>query len=1258
MSTAPSSNGSETKTSGLKINRVFSDPSVHPFDEIKWAKRTAEIKDETGKHVFLQKNVEFPETWSQLAVNVVASKYFYGDVQNGNGMPSNGKREFSVKQLIERVADTIANWGYADGYFNSRDDAVAFGHELCWLLLNQHGAFNSPVWFNVGLWDEYGVEGNTTAWRWCRHQERVVPLQTGEAYKYPQGSACFIQSVEDTMDSIMNLAKSEAMLFKAGSGTGTDLSTLRSTKEKLSGGGKPSGPVSFFRVFDTIASIVKSGGVTRRAARMQTLRCDHPDVMEFIECKGKEDRKARALIEAGYSSGLTGDMDEAYSSVSFQNTNTAIRLTNDFMNKVVGGDRDPYYWTKAVLDGSDVEKLNAQVVLTRIAEEAWACGDPGVQFHDTINEWHTVPNTGPVESSNPCCFTYFTYVDTSEGRIPIGELADMDAAGKELPYAFAFDRTTGMPVLRKIKRAWKAGDTKKITRVTTQRGLFFESTPDHRYLLHNGEYVEAVLLRPGERLRKINRQVNTRRSSRKWLLHKVTSDRPNGCSPQNRWMWEQVNGPLSDEFEVHHINEDPTDDRLSNFEIIKFKEHQSLHSTGSGNPRFIDVDPRVLVEVWEAVDAQKQRKFKKRKSVTPCRWNKYIKDNGLNGQIPLAQSPTTGGHIQGKTWAEFTDWIESQRSLVNDRIESVETVELDDPEAVYDIEVDDVHNFGIGSKDSVHSIVVSNSEYMHLSDSACNLASLNLMKFVNPDGTFDAKRFEAAVRIFIIAQDILVDGASYPTEKIAQNSHDYRPLGLGYCNLGTLLMTSGLPYDSEEGRSLAGAITATMQAAAALASADVAEVKGAFAGFAKNAEPYRDVMAKHYAACGDAYNGHTKVDYTDSLWSHAFNQWTKVIARRCFRNSQFTVIAPTGTIAFMMDADTTGLEPELALVKYKKLAGGGMMKIVNQSVRSALKKLGYEGEVVHLVDDDPECGTITDDNAEDMIKWIDEKGSLEGYPLIDEKHLPVFDCAFPVGEGGRSIRWQGHIEMMAAIQPFISGALSKTVNMPSDATVGDILDVYKLGWRRGLKAIAIYRDGSKGVQPLNTKADAKSVPVPVPVAPQRKRLPETRQAVVHKFEIGGHEGYITVGLYPDGSPGEIFVTISKEGSTISGLLDSWATSVSLGLQYGVPLAVLVEKFAHSRYEPSGFSKCPDVPIAKSLTDYISRWLGCRFIAGYREANSPAAKDDWTEASKPVEAKSTAKYQQDSPVCTTCGGLTIRAGTCYTCTSCGSTSGCG
>lgn len=942
MSNAISTNGSANKTStdaqanpGLKIERVFSDPAVHPFDQVQWARRTAEIKDETGNAIFQQVDCEFPESWSQLAVNVVASKYFYGDPSCGNGSPVEGKREYSIRQLVGRVVDSITTHGFDNGYFASREDAYAFENELSFLCVNQYGAFNSPVWFNAGLYHEYMTLGNTDGWCWDKERDAVREVYPNESYKYPQISACFIQSVEDNMQSIMDLAKAEAMLFKSGSGTGTDLSTLRSTKEKLAGGGKPSGPVSFFRVYDTIASIVKSGGKTRRAARMQTLRCDHPDVLEFLECKGKEDKKARALIAAGYSAGLTGDADEAYSSVAFQNTNISIRLTDEFMAKAEP-DGDPMYWTKAVVDGSNVEQLSARDVLTKIAEETWACGDPGVQYHDTINEWHTVPNTDAIYSSNPC------------------------------------------------------------------------------------------------------------------------------------------------------------------------------------------------------------------------------------------------------------------------------------------------------------------SEYMHLNDSACNLASLNLLKFIDANGEFDVDRFKAAVRIFIIAQEILVGLASYPTKKIAQNSHDYRPLGLGYANLGALLMTSGVPYDSDMGRSYAGAVTAIMQGHANFVSTEIAKVKGAFNGFAKNAGPMMKVMEKHYEAITNAAGG----GFIDELWAKACDIWfldTLPAGRKYgFRNSQVTVLAPTGTIAFMMDCDTTGLEPDLALVKYKKLAGGGNLKITNQAVPSALKKLGY-----------------SPDSVDGIVAYISKNDTIEGVSGLKDEHLPVFDCAFAPPQGGRSIHWKGHVKMMAAIQPFISGALSKTVNLPAEATVEDIRNAYTAGWRLGLKAMAIYRDGSKGAQPLNTKAESKKdEPVKAEAAPRRERLPATRQSRTHKFDIQGHEGYINVGFYPDGRAGELFVTMAKEGSTIGGLMDAWATAISIGLQYGVPLEVLVEKFAHSRFEPSGFSKNADIPMAKSLTDYISRWLGMELINGYREANSPNRSHEEAAAPAAATQKQPGKYQQDSPACSNCGAITIRAGSCYLCTSCGTSSGCG
>lgn len=942
-----------TKT-GLKIDRVFSDAEVSPFYQIKWAERTAEIKGESGDVIFRQERCEFPETWSQTAVNIVASKYFYGDLANGNGSPAAGQREYSVRQLIGRVAETIAVWGGQDGYFDTTADADAFQDELEWLLVQQYGAFNSPVWFNCGLWGQYGIEGDTVAWRWDEDEQRVVPLGKGESYKYPQISACFIQSVDDTMDSIMDLAKAEAMLFKAGSGTGTDLSTLRSTKEKLAGGGKPSGPVSFFRVYDTIASIVKSGGKTRRAARLNSLMCDHPDVLDFAVCKVKEDRKARALIAAGYSAGMSGDSEEAYSSVGFQNTNISLRATDEFMRKASGEDPDPLYWTKAVVDGKDVERLDARKVLRTIAEGTWECGDPGMQFHDTINKWNTASNTHTLWSSNPC------------------------------------------------------------------------------------------------------------------------------------------------------------------------------------------------------------------------------------------------------------------------------------------------------------------GEYNYINNSSCNLASLNLMRFVNEDGEFNASRFEAAARIFIIAQDILVDRASYPTESIAQNSHDYRPLGLGFANIGALLMTSGLPYDSDKGRSYAGAVAALMQASAAKASIEIAQFKGPFQGFSENKGPACEVMMMHASAAASAGQKANRLagdnEYLRKLWGHACVAWSQVIGPvktyGC-RNGQLSVTAPCGTIGFLMDCSTTGLEPDIALVKYKKLAGGGMMKITNDSVPLALRRLGYGSDAVQKI-----------------VAYIDANDTIEGSPDLNPKHLPVFDCAFPCGENGRSIHWTGHVKMMAATQPFISGSQSKTANVPSTATVEEIEEAYIMAWRLGVKSIAIYRDGSKGAQPLNTKRDtATEIAVASPAveasAPRRERLPATRRGLNHKFEIGGHEGYINIGFYPDGRPGEIFCTMSKEGSTIGGLMDAWATAISMGLQYGVPIEVLVDKFAHSRFDPAGITKNPSIPFAKSVPDYIARFLGCELISGYREANSPDRGYEAHEASpaavesKPSESQQAqfAKFQSDAPLCGTCGSITVRNGTCYRCYTCGDSLGC-
>jgi ribonucleoside-diphosphate reductase alpha chain len=986
---------------GMTVPRTFSTEGVSPFDEVEWDSRSAEIKDERGNVIFQQTDCQIPKSWSQLATNVVVSKYFYGEINTP-------ERETSVRDLVHRVTRTISDWGKEDGYFASAEDADRFYDELTALCLNQYGSFNSPVWFNVGLYHQYGIMGAANNWRWDEETRSVIRAEG--SYRYPQASACFIQSVSDDMEGIMDLAHAEAMLFKFGSGTGTDLSSLRSSKEKLSGGGRPSGPVSFMRVFDAVASVVKSGGKTRRAAKMQTLKCWHPDILEFIECKIKEEQKAQALIREGYEANFNG---EAYSSVLFQNANLSVRCSDAFLEAV---EADEDWTTKAVTTGRPMTTHKARTLMDKIAEGTWLCGDPGMQYEDTIQRWHTCPNTAPINSSNPC------------------------------------------------------------------------------------------------------------------------------------------------------------------------------------------------------------------------------------------------------------------------------------------------------------------SEYMFIDDSACNLSSINLMKFRREDGTFDADRFRAACRIFITAQEILVDHASYPTELIAANSHKFRPLGLGYANLGSLLMASGYAYDSNEGRALAGAITAIMHGQAYLTSAEHAGHLGAFEGHAINREPMLRVMEMHRDAVEQIDNSVPRdlLDTARSVWDKCL----EVGRKHGYRNSQVTVLAPTGTIAFMMDCDTTGIEPDIALVKYKSLAGGGMLKIVNKTVPMALRKLGY---------DEPEVRGILD--------FVDDHDTIEGAPGLKDEHLSVFDCAFAPPQGGRSIHFRGHLRMMAAVQPFLSGAISKTCNVPNEATVEEIRDTYLEGWKLGLKAIAIYRDGSKGSQPVSTKSESNeqakadaaeaarvaSAPVataqpaasaPLPVlsdsggrAPRRERLPHTRRSMTHKFDIQGHEGYINVGFYPDGRPGELFITMAKEGSTIGGLMDVLGTSISIGLQYGVPLEVFVNKFAHSRFEPAGFTKNSDIPIAKSIADYIFRWMGMEFIAGYREANAPKREGgdygaspaldvpavkvnghrsatiadlDHAEAvmgavqnspsSLPAPSSSTgeanfaandlhdqdrqfAHFQSDAPPCDNCGALTVRCGTCYRCFNCGNSMGC-
>jgi ribonucleoside-diphosphate reductase alpha chain len=911
-SQAETSAGAST---GLVFERYFTDGKVSPFDKLEWEKRTALIGNEKGTTIFKQEDVEVPKSWSQTATNIVASKYFSGKI----GTP---EREGSVRQLIARVVDTIVRWGEHDGYFATTASRDAFRDELTHLLVEQKMSFNSPVWFNVGVQAK------------------------------PQCSACFINSVHDSMESIMGLTRTEGMLFKWGSGTGTNFSTLRGSKETLSGGGIASGPVSFMKGFDAFAGVIKSGGKTRRAAKMVILNIDHPDIVEFIDCKVKEEKKAHVLIEQGYDSSIDG---EAYSSIFFQNANHSVRVTDEFMQAVQDG-RD--WWTKNVTDGQPNEKLSARELLQKVADSTWHCGDPGMQYDTTVNRWHTCKSTARINASNPC------------------------------------------------------------------------------------------------------------------------------------------------------------------------------------------------------------------------------------------------------------------------------------------------------------------SEYMFLDDTACNLASLNLMKYLGSNGQFDVEAFSKAVDVTITAQEILVNNASYPTPKIAENSHNFRPLGLGYANLGALLMSMALPYDSDEGRDVAAAVTALMCGEAYAQSARIAERMGPFPGYPVNREPMLDVIRMHRNSMRGIKPDHVQSDLymgAQSAWDSALEHGEKF----GFKNSQVTVLAPTGTIGFMMDCDTTGIEPDLALVKYKKLVGGGVIKIVNNTVPAALMKLGY-----------------TPEQTSEIVTYIDKNGKIDGAPFVIPEHIPVFDCSLAT-TGGRCIAWRGHVKMMAAAQPFLSGAISKTINMPEESKVEDIMDAYVESWKLGLKAVAIYRDNSKRSQPLNAagnkKEDKKAEPAvaPEPVQrelfarTQREKLPVERNSVTHKFSVGGHEGYITVGMYPDGRPGEIFIKMSKEGSTLSGVMDGLALTLSIGLQYGVPLKVLVNKLVNTRFEPSGITPNANIRFATSVLDYIARWLGGRFISSdYLKLNG-APMEGTVVASMPTPLApvltpaphaeptnySPGNALEDAPTCSECGMLMVPNGACYKCENCGSTSGC-
>ena len=1639
----------------LKWERYFTQPGQDAFDTIDWEMRTAGITGEDGKSVFEQTNCEIPKPWSQLATNVVVSKYFRGPINSP-------QRETSVKQVIGRVADTIGIWGAQGGYFASDEDAENFRDELAYLLVHQYGAFNSPVWFNLGVKDAR-----------------------------QQASACFINDVYDDMESIMELAATEARLFKGGSGAGVNLWRIRSSKEQLRGGGIASGPISFMRGWDAFAGAVKcltpdaqvytdqglraigelidpnlepgfhaddsvvlatkdgpmrisqvyvsppaptremelghtglrlrgthqhpvlvltpqfelqwkalsqinigdrvavargqemwpelaptfdfapqttwakktltyptqmtpelarllgymtsegcmdaqrfrfcnadkdvfadflrcveavfghdasgnvserinektgvttqlfeacwtnavrflqsaglgfeksgekrvprsilsspralvveflrayfegdghvstyvyassasrallgdvqllllnmgmlpllrrhpvggkdywnlclrgeaafrfvreigfisarkqaasdvagdkntnidtlpflvdvlrqyasknkyfhcadgqtrelgfgffnrkagsaisynrlrntpalldqlkqvnpqlsetlewlmereffwdtvksveaatpcvtydftvpqthsfvangivnhnSGGTTRRAAKMVILNADHPDIGEFITCKADEEKKAWALIEAGYNGGFNVP-GGAYDSVDFQNANHSVRVTDEFMR---AAENDTNWQLRAVTTGAVVETKRARQMLQDIAQTTWICGDPGMQFDTIINDWHTCANTDRIYASNPCCITGDTLVGVADGRSAV---AIRDLVGSEVP-VYAHDHATGRTTISRMWNIEVKRQNVPVFRVTLDDGSSFRATDDHLIMLRDGSYRMVKDLKVDDSLMPFhskNQQIwdgakwgDARNSSDAVAIHEILTMPVERCCPVCRDNFF-TNTPAS-LFCSNSCRTSPMGREMSG------ESMRALNAMWSDEPT--------------STDALRAARLLLDQNIEPA-FDAWAQQRQIAGELGATRVPTAG---QLPRLFESEAAFRQSASLWNHKVVAVEFCGHED---VYDGTVDTHHNFAILtsaeqsceiSQQNFSGIFIHNSEFMFLDSTACNLASLNLLKFYNMEtGEFDAAAYARACEVFITAQEIIVSFASYPTQKIGEMSEQYRPLGLGYANLGALLMAKGLAYDSDEGRALAGALTAIMTGAAYRKSAQIARNTGPFEGYVQNKEPMLRVIAKHR----DAVNGIDTSLVAENVMQEARNVWDDAYMtgqKYGYRNSQATVLAPTGTISFMMDCDTTGVEPDIALVKYKKLVGGGLLKIVNQTVPAALRNLGY---------DESEIKTIVD--------YIDKNDTIEGAPGLHDDHLPVFDCAFKAMNGTRSIHHMGHIKMMAATQPFISGAISKTVNMPQDCTADEIYDAYLQSWKMGVKAVAIYRDGSKRTQPLSTASDAQKAEKAEKVGKEaeirraaRRKLPDERNSITHKFSIAGQEGYFMVGLYEDGSPGEIFIKMSKEGSTISGLMDSFAVAVSMCLQYGVPLRVLVNKFSHTRFEPSGYTTNRDIPIAKSLMDYIFRWFDLKFhpngdnghVGKVAAATSPVtapeaslfgAENSGNHGNVGNAQREVSQMQQDAPPCPDCGALTVRSGACYKCNECGATTGCG
>lgn len=1298
------SNGARIKNHTLPLKRLFTKEGVNPFDEISWKKVKVTVRG-INSHVE-ERELEFPEFWSDNATSIAGSKYFRGRI----GSP---ERETSVRQMVGRVAGNMRDWGFKLGYFSNETEANIFGDELTYILLHQKAAFNSPVWFNVGIESP------------------------------PQCSACFILSVEDNMESILSWIYTEGMIFKRGSGAGINLSPLRSTVETLSRGGHSSGPVSFMRGADSVAGMIASGGSTRRAAKMVVLNIEHPDSMKFIRAKAEEEKKVRALIAAGYN--MYDLNNEAWNSIQYQNANNSVRVTDEFMEAV---ENDEEFATRYVKSNEVAQSYRARDLMREIAQAAWESGDPGMQYDTTINKWHTAPNSGRINASNPC-FTGDTLIYTDKGLIRFDDLFKRTSASEDI-HVFTHNTTSkdapqeSLSITRPTQVMMTG--VNDVYRLVFSNGMEVRTTKNHRFFTRNRGMVAADELLSDDEIAISTLSVSFDRSTLSLPLNESTIF-ASGRGGRNARQYKPVSLPkvwtvpfahyvgymvgdgsirlpesskvrlasasavfgtreeaeeltpqftqLFQEWSVGNWQELIMPNGTTQLRVHRTPIVRMLHQLGISEKRApLKVVPHSVFQAPRSIqaaflrglftadgcvyDGQKHRYvglgstskelllgaqqlllaqgvfsriYKIRKAGSSS--FSYVRRDGT--RVDYRNHASYDLRISGPSIARFKEHIgflttkkqiKLEKLVLEHEFYDIEsgTVQLremiaEGREFTYNLTEPKNHSY------IANGLVVANcAEYMHLDDSACNLASINLLKYLNPDGTFNVCDFVHTVDVMILAQEIVVDASSYPTEKIAKNAHDFRQLGVGYANLGALLMTWGLPYDSEKARHTAASITALMCGEAYRYSAEVAKRMGPYAGFKINREPQLNVISMHR----DAVSRIPASKVVDkSIREAAQKSWDEALSlgkKYGVRNSQVTVIAPTGTIALMMDCATTGVEPEFALVKVKNLVGGGTMRFVNTSVPEALKNLGYaEEEVTAIVD------------------YIEKQGTIEGAPGFKDEHLVVFDCAVKPANGKRSILWQGHVKMVAAVQPFISGAISKTFNMPNETTADEIMKAYIMGWKLGLKAFAVYRDGSKAAQPLVTSSgqggkqfEKKAV---------RRRLPPTRPSETHKFSIAGHEGFFTYSIYENGELGEVFIRMSKQGSTLAGLLDAFAIAVSVALQYGVPLKSLVKRFAYGRFEPAGYTENPDIQVATSITDYIFRYLGMKFLAPDDLAELGVSASSKEVAAEMNRMESAPKAISDSKrpvyadsVCRTCGGMLVQTGSCKTCVQCGTSNG--